>query len=242
VLLREIRLGPIQNAAIDIGAVSARTTPFVFTIAGGSLQVSLRVTRVMAHQPSQVTIVLVDDCGDWHTFVGGGTGIAVAPPVATATPVPIVPGQPYGSIPISLTVFGSSQYPPGSRPRAQIITRANAVCGLSVTWPDGRTDTLSGQTADARGSCLFRPLVPIGMRSGTATATGTARDIFGFNIQQATFAVGGDLSQIPPGDNITSVDALIRSDDSSAQAGDDNMDNVDDNDNRTENENPEGSD
>jgi hypothetical protein len=215
-ILREIRIGPLQNAAVDIGPYVARTSPLAYTVPGGSAQLTLRVTRVVASQPSQIVLVLVDDCGEWRTFVGGGTGIAVAAPLATATPVPIVPGQPYGSIPITLAITGSDtgQYPPGSRPRVQISTRAGATCTLTTTWPDGQTQAAPALTANAQGACLFRPTVPIGMRSGTATVAGVVQDIFGLNIRQATFTVGGTLT---PGDNIASVDPF---------EDDDNLDNA----------------
>src|SRR4051794_23262515 len=77
--LREIRIGPLQNAAVDVGPFAARTTPLAYTLPAGSLQLTFRVTRVVPGQPSQVTLLLVDDCGDWRTFVGGRTGLTIAP-------------------------------------------------------------------------------------------------------------------------------------------------------------------
>jgi hypothetical protein len=203
VRLREIRVGPMQNAAVDGGTFVARTTPFVISLPGGSNQSNLRVTRIMAGQTSHVTLVVVDDCGDWVTFIGGGTGVSIAPPAATATSIPVAPGQPFGSIPISVTVSGSNtQYPPESRPRVEIRTRPRATCNLSISWPNGRVDAFPTIAADALGSCQYRPTVPGNMQAGTATATGTAHDLFGLNLQQMPFRIGGSLGTIPPGDNI----------------------------------------
>lgn len=223
--LREIRVGPIQNAAVSGSPFTARTTPFVVPVPD-STQAVLQMTRLVADQPSQVTLVIADDCGDWQTFVGGGTGVAVAAPSATATPVPVVPGQPNGSIPIVMTVSGSStQYPPGSRPRVQINSRPYAACNLSVTWPNGQVDASPAQPADGSGICRYRPTVPPGMASGMATATGTVQDYFGFNLQSSQFRVGGTIGAIPPGDNILGAEEGAREQDRDDDGG--NADNLD---------------
>jgi hypothetical protein len=42
----------------------------------GTVEVTFTVERVTAGQPTTVFLAVVDGCGTWKTFVGGGTGAA----------------------------------------------------------------------------------------------------------------------------------------------------------------------
>ena len=73
--LRELRFGPAANAVIDLpGAAPGSPGNQVVTLPGTSNQYVFTVRRVGSGQASTVPLVVVDGCGEWPTFVGGGTG------------------------------------------------------------------------------------------------------------------------------------------------------------------------
>jgi hypothetical protein len=71
--IRELRFGPTTNALVDIpsGPTGASGT-FTFAPPGGPGSVSFAVRRAAPGQSTTVPVVVVDDCGLWPTFVGGG--------------------------------------------------------------------------------------------------------------------------------------------------------------------------
>jgi len=71
-VIREIRFGPTQNATVDVGNLSGQTGSFTYRPASPSAQIPFFV-RKLTTGPSTVPIVVVDDCGEWKSFVGGGT-------------------------------------------------------------------------------------------------------------------------------------------------------------------------
>ena len=68
---QELRFGTFQNAQVTLNgqAVSSGQT---VTIPANTTSLVLTVTRVTAGQPTQVPFTVVDTCGEWPTFVGGG--------------------------------------------------------------------------------------------------------------------------------------------------------------------------
>jgi hypothetical protein len=68
--LREVRVGPIKNARVEIGGQSGTDDFSVFLPDVASSE--MHVTRLQAGQPVHVSLVVVDRCGEWPTFVGGG--------------------------------------------------------------------------------------------------------------------------------------------------------------------------
>jgi hypothetical protein len=70
--VRQIRFGPIQNGAVDIGADSNRTGTFTYQLPNPAAQISFSVRRLAAG-PVTVPVAVVDDCGEWKSFVGGGS-------------------------------------------------------------------------------------------------------------------------------------------------------------------------
>jgi hypothetical protein len=69
--LVSIRLARIDNATVTLNGSPITVGPAV-TLPGGASQARLLVQREAAGRASTVSIVAVDACGDWPTFVGGG--------------------------------------------------------------------------------------------------------------------------------------------------------------------------
>jgi hypothetical protein len=67
------------NALIDLpdGRTGLTGTPS-YAPPAGSTQTTFWVRRQAAGAPVQVPFVVADGCGDWPTFVGGGTGQSAA--------------------------------------------------------------------------------------------------------------------------------------------------------------------
>jgi uncharacterized protein YkwD len=77
--LREIRFGAATNARITVPAGSGGRAGMTSSPGNASLILTDRpvaltfsVARATAGQATTVPLVLVDDCGEWRTFVGGG--------------------------------------------------------------------------------------------------------------------------------------------------------------------------
>lgn len=76
--IREIRVGQaVRNGLVDVQGVPGATN----LGAGGravlptpAQQVVLRVHRAVPGQSTTVPLIVVDSCGEWSTFVGGGLG------------------------------------------------------------------------------------------------------------------------------------------------------------------------
>lgn len=68
-----LRFGQVVNAHVTLGGrpVASGTT---VTLPPGTVEVILTVERVVAGQPTTVPLTVVDTCGEWSTFVGGGNG------------------------------------------------------------------------------------------------------------------------------------------------------------------------
>ena len=63
----------ITNAVVEIeggprGIVGSRTV----SMPGGATTATLYITRQQAGQATTVPLTIVDGCGEWRTFVGGG--------------------------------------------------------------------------------------------------------------------------------------------------------------------------
>jgi uncharacterized protein (DUF1501 family) len=69
--IREIRFGPTQNASVDIGGQTGQTGSFTYRPATPGNEVWF-FARKLAAGASTIPIVVVDDCGEWKSFVGGG--------------------------------------------------------------------------------------------------------------------------------------------------------------------------
>jgi hypothetical protein len=70
--IREVRFGAARNASIDAGGQAGRTGSFTVPLATPPHQFTFTVRRVTAGAATTVPFTVVDGCGDWPTFVGGG--------------------------------------------------------------------------------------------------------------------------------------------------------------------------
>ncbi|MFN0074268.1 MAG: glycosyl hydrolase family 28-related protein [Chloroflexota bacterium] len=70
--LRSLRFGAAQNAVIDIGSTIGSIGSMNVSFSAGTVQTAFVIGRVAAGAAATVPLVVVDDCGDWPTFVGGG--------------------------------------------------------------------------------------------------------------------------------------------------------------------------
>jgi hypothetical protein len=72
--LRAVRFDSFANALVDVGSQQGQTAPFIVSIPAGQEPASIAfvVRRQTAGQPTTVRLVVVDGCGEWSTFVGGG--------------------------------------------------------------------------------------------------------------------------------------------------------------------------
>jgi hypothetical protein len=73
--LQTLRFGEPRlsnNELVDVGGVSGRSGAFVVTLAPGTTSTTFTVRRALAGQSTTVHFTVVDGCGAWPTFVGGG--------------------------------------------------------------------------------------------------------------------------------------------------------------------------
>jgi hypothetical protein len=68
----ELRFGAFQNAHVALNGQSIASGQTV-TLPPNTAQLALTVERATAGQPTTVPLTVVDQCGAWQTFVGGGT-------------------------------------------------------------------------------------------------------------------------------------------------------------------------
>jgi hypothetical protein len=65
----------LDNAVVDvIGGPNGLTAGQTVMLPPGQTQVALRVRRLDASRAVTVPLSVVDGCGAWSTFVGGGVG------------------------------------------------------------------------------------------------------------------------------------------------------------------------
>lgn len=69
--IREIRFGPTQNAAVDVGSETNRTGTFAYQLPTPAPQIGFSVRRV-GSGAATVPVTVTDECGEWKSFVGGG--------------------------------------------------------------------------------------------------------------------------------------------------------------------------
>jgi VCBS repeat-containing protein len=70
--LQQITFGDLQNAKVTMNG-QAITRGQVYTPPAGTVSVDFTVERITPGQPTMVYFTVKDGCGDWKTFVGGGT-------------------------------------------------------------------------------------------------------------------------------------------------------------------------
>jgi hypothetical protein len=70
--LSEVRFGAATNARIDAGGQTGRSGNFTVPLVSRPPQFTFTVRRAVAGAATTVPLTVVDACGDWRTFVGGG--------------------------------------------------------------------------------------------------------------------------------------------------------------------------
>ena len=69
--LRELRFGQPLNGRIELAGQS-QTAAHTYAVPTVTDRVTFAVRRVTPGQPTTVPLTVVDECGAWPTFVGGG--------------------------------------------------------------------------------------------------------------------------------------------------------------------------
>jgi len=72
-MIRELDFRQLRNAAVTIGSHNNATTPFVYRPTNYARTVGFTLAAQNGSQAATVTLGVLDDCGTWTTFVGGGT-------------------------------------------------------------------------------------------------------------------------------------------------------------------------
>ena len=74
--LKAVRFDSFANAVVDVGSQTNQSAPFAVSIPAGQEPTSLQFTvrRQPGAQSATVRLVVIDGCGEWSTFVGGGPG------------------------------------------------------------------------------------------------------------------------------------------------------------------------
>jgi len=70
--LQEIRFGPMQNASVEVNGGPTGSGSLTFRPPSGTTQMIFYVRR-QAAGAATVPLTVVDGCGEWQSFVGGGT-------------------------------------------------------------------------------------------------------------------------------------------------------------------------
>jgi hypothetical protein len=65
--------GNVRNAEVTING-QRHTGSFTYTVPPATHELTFTVRRATAGQATTVPFAVVDGCGTWKTFVGGGTG------------------------------------------------------------------------------------------------------------------------------------------------------------------------
>jgi hypothetical protein len=74
--LRRLQFGAATNALIDVpGGPTGSTGNVTVTLAAGTQQTTFLVRRVGSGTAGTVPLTVVDNCGDWPTFVGAGPNV-----------------------------------------------------------------------------------------------------------------------------------------------------------------------
>jgi hypothetical protein len=71
--LKQLQFGAFTNATVTLNGQPVSSGQTV-TLPASTIAADFTVTRVVAGQPSTVHLTIVDGCGAWPTFVGGGAG------------------------------------------------------------------------------------------------------------------------------------------------------------------------
>jgi hypothetical protein len=191
--VQALRFGAATNATVIAGSQSG-PGGFTFTPPAGTAQVSFQVQQQTPGQAATVPLTVVDGCGDWPTFVGGGPQVFAggngpgapgatpnAPPTATPTPRANQAPAPAPAAAATATPTPAAICTP--RPSLSVTT-APAEPGrllVTVTAPAAAHDSLqslrlgavTNATIDAGGQTGLRGNTTVPLAPGTQQATFT---------------------------------------------------------------------
>ncbi|MCC6177143.1 MAG: hypothetical protein IT305_17700 [Chloroflexi bacterium] len=86
--LRRIQFTRMDNAQVDTPGRAGVGQPFTMDLPSGTSAFTFHVRRTTNTGGATVHMVIVDACGDWPTFVGGGANALPVNPVPMPTPTP----------------------------------------------------------------------------------------------------------------------------------------------------------
>jgi len=72
--LTELRFGAGANTLVDVAGQTGKSGAFTVPLNGSVVSVTFVVRRATPGQATTVPVTIVDTCGDWPSFVGGGPG------------------------------------------------------------------------------------------------------------------------------------------------------------------------
>ncbi|MFN0072931.1 MAG: Kelch repeat-containing protein [Chloroflexota bacterium] len=70
--LKELQFTRLSNALVDVAPQLGMSTPTTVALGRGATSITFYVRRLTAGQGTTVELTIVDSCGSWKTFVGGG--------------------------------------------------------------------------------------------------------------------------------------------------------------------------
>jgi hypothetical protein len=70
--LQSLRFGVATNALIDVSGQTGLTGNHSLGLAAGTQQTTFTIRRATAGRATTVPLTVVDGCGTWPTFLGGG--------------------------------------------------------------------------------------------------------------------------------------------------------------------------
>jgi CSLREA domain-containing protein len=91
--LRTLRFGQVTNATVDAGGQTGLGSNQAVTLPEGLSQTTVVVHRGPNGSSATVELVVVDDCGEWQTLLGGGSDAWGGGAASTSNPSERAPAQ-----------------------------------------------------------------------------------------------------------------------------------------------------
>jgi hypothetical protein len=138
--LQALQFGAATNALIDVpGGPSGATGSFNVALSAGTQQAAFIVRPASSGGAVTVPLVVVDNCGAWPTFVGGGPS-AFAAPSPGALPATARQGGHPGSILLTPTPAAAARAPALEDPNRRGTAVGRAAPPPDAGWIIGRQE------------------------------------------------------------------------------------------------------
>jgi hypothetical protein len=106
--LQALRFGAGTGALVDVpGGPTGQAGSFTVSLPPGTRQTTFFVRQSTPGTAATVPLVVVDNCGDWPTVVGGGPGVFGSGPAAPATDAPTATPGPRRAEPPPIPLLGT---------------------------------------------------------------------------------------------------------------------------------------